>query len=104
MIFGCHGLHKLYIKFSDGVPGGAIEPLCPARDPSLCGVLTAAGSNVCANFQEFLTMLSPPKMPWIVKKNTNKNIAASSNGGLKPSANATPVASENCAQWEHALQ
>ncbi len=35
----------------------------PRPGPSLSGVLTAAGSNVCANFQEFLTMLTPPKMP-----------------------------------------
>ncbi len=58
------------IKFSDGVPGGAVEPLCRARVPASGGVLMAAGSNVCANFQEFLTMLSPPKM---VKKKENPN-------------------------------
>ncbi len=50
-----------HIKFSDGVPGGAVEPLCHARVPA--STLMAAGSNVCAHFQEFLTMLSPPKMP-----------------------------------------
>ncbi len=49
---------ELHIKFSDGVPGGAVEPLCHARVPSLSGVLTAACSNECASFQEFLTMLS----------------------------------------------
>ncbi len=40
----------------------------PRLGPSLSGVLTAAGSNMCANFQEFLTMLSPPKMPscWVL--------------------------------------
>ncbi len=32
----------------------------PRPGPSLCVVLMAADSNVCANFQEFLTMLSPP--------------------------------------------
>ncbi len=35
----------------------------PRPGPSLSGVLTATGSNVCANFQEFLTMLSPQKCP-----------------------------------------
>ncbi len=35
----------------------------PRPGPSLCGVLMAADSNVCEKCQEFLTMLSPPKMP-----------------------------------------
>ncbi len=30
------------------------------------------GSNVCAHFQEFLTMLSPPKMPRIASKSPKK--------------------------------
>ncbi len=38
------------------------EKTSVSRGPSLRGVLMAAGSNVCATFQEFLTMLSPPKM------------------------------------------
>ncbi len=45
------------------VPGGAVEPLCHARVPASSSILTATGSNVCANFQEFLTMLSLPKCP-----------------------------------------
>ncbi len=40
----------------------------PRLGPSLCHVLTAVGSNVCANFQEFLTMLSPQKCPDSPKK------------------------------------
>ncbi len=44
----------------------------PRPGPSLSGVLTAAGSNVCANFQEFLTMLSPQKCPDIQKNKLKK--------------------------------
>ncbi len=46
----------------------------PRPGPSLSGILTATGSNVCANFQEFLTMLSPPKMPPDSLKITKKRI------------------------------
>ncbi len=63
----------------------------PRPGPSLCGVLMAVGSNVCANFQEFLTMLSPPKTAWIVdkkkiknKKNPNENNRALRLSGLGP--------------------
>ncbi len=41
----------------------------PRPGPSLCGVRTPTDSNVCANFQEFLSMLRPPKVPgWLNKK------------------------------------
>ncbi len=40
----------------------------PRPGPSLCGVLMAADSNVCANFQEFLCMLRAPKPPKTLKK------------------------------------
>ncbi len=64
---------ELYIKFSNCVLGGAVEPLCHARGPSLCGVRTPTDSNVCANFQEFLSMLRPPKVPgWLNKKKKKK--------------------------------
>ncbi len=62
----------------------------PRPGPSLSGVLTAAGSNVCANFQEYLTMLSPPKMPGQSKKkkkkkkNPNENNRALCLSGLGP--------------------
>ncbi len=54
---------------------GRCRASVPRPGPSLSGVLTAAGSNVCANFQEFLTMLSPPKMPgYSIKKKKKKRI------------------------------
>ncbi len=40
----------------------------PRLGPSLSGVLTATGSNVCAYFQEFLDHVKPPKNARIVKK------------------------------------
>ncbi len=54
------------------VPGGAVEPLCharvqPQRRPNCPRV------PMCVqNFQEFLTMLSPPKMPRIASKSPKK--------------------------------
>ncbi len=36
--------------FSDGVPGGAVEPLCHAWFPASVALLMAAGSDVFANF------------------------------------------------------
>ncbi len=44
----------------------------PHPGPSLCGVLMAADSNVCANFQEFLSTLRPPKVPGRLKKKKKK--------------------------------
>ncbi len=44
----------------------------PHPGPSLCGVLMAADSNVCANFQEFLSTLRPPKVPGRLKKKIKK--------------------------------
>ncbi len=44
----------------------------PRPGPSLCGVLMAADSNVCANFQEFLSTLRPPKVPGRLKKKINR--------------------------------
>ncbi len=45
----------------------------PRPGPSLCGVRTPTDSNVCANFQEFLSMLRPPKVPgWLNKKKKKK--------------------------------
>ncbi len=45
----------------------------PRPGPSLCGVRTPTDSNVCANFQEFLSMLRPPKVPgWLNKKEKKK--------------------------------
>ncbi len=44
----------------------------PRPGPSLCGVLMAADSNVCANFQEFLSTLRPPKVPGRLKKKKNR--------------------------------
>ncbi len=77
---------ELHIKFSDGVPGGRAS--VPRPGPSLSGVLTAAGSNVCAKFQEFLTILSPPpKNARIVKKkkkNPNEINRALRLSGLGP--------------------
>ncbi len=61
-------MFELHIKFSDGVPGGRRRASVPRLGPSLSGVLNAASSNVCAHFQEFLTMLSPPKCPDSQKK------------------------------------
>ncbi len=46
----------------------------PHPGPSLCGVLMAADSNVCANFQEFLSTLRPPKVPGRLKKKKKKKI------------------------------
>jgi len=45
----------------------------PRPNTSLCGILMAADSNVCANFQEFLSMLRPQKSPGWRKKNKNNN-------------------------------
>ncbi len=65
----------------------------PRPGPSLSGVLTAAGSNVCAHFQEFLTMLKPPKNARIVKKkkkkkkNPKENNRALRLSGLGPNNN-----------------
>ncbi len=63
----------------------------PRPGPSLSGVLTAAASNVCAHFQEFLTMLSPQKCPDSQKKkkkkkkkNSNENNRALRLSGLGP--------------------
>ncbi len=93
--------------------------------PSLCGVRTPTDSNVCANFQEFLSMLRPPKVPgWLNKKKKKKkkkiiiilwksigpcallawalNIAASSDGGPKrqckrhPGGNKQPCPAGTC--------
>ncbi len=44
----------------------------PRPGPSLCGVLMAADSNVCANFQEFLSTLRPPKVTGRLKKKINR--------------------------------
>ncbi len=46
----------------------------PRPGPSLCGVLMAAVSNVCANFQEFSCMLRAPKPPKTLKKKKKKII------------------------------
>ncbi len=81
----------------------------PRPGPSLCGVLMAADSNVCANFQEFSCMLRAPKPPKTLKKKIiiiiiilrktrgpcallawALNIAASSDGGPKPSVQLPP--------------
>ncbi len=56
--------------------GGAVGASVPRLGPSLSGVLNAAGSNVCAHFQEFLTIVKPPKNARIVskkKKNPKEN-------------------------------
>ena len=76
---------------------------------SLCPALMAAGSNVCANFQEFSSMLRAPKAPETLEKKIIIiiiiiNIAASSDGGLKPSAQTPPRWHQvNCAQRAHAF-
>ncbi len=67
----------------------------PRPGPSLCGVLTPADSNVCANFQEFLSTLRPSKVPgWLNKK--NKNIARSSDGGPKRQCKRHPGGKKTC--------
>ncbi len=45
----------------------------PRLGPSLSGVLNAAGSNVCAHFQEVFDHVKPPKNARIVKKKKKKN-------------------------------
>ncbi len=44
----------------------------PCPGPSFCGILMAADSNVCANFQEFLSMLRPPKTFLLLNKTIHK--------------------------------
>ncbi len=66
-------MFELHIKFSDGVPGGAVEPLCHAWVPALSGVLNAAGSNVCAHFQEFFDHVKPPQKCPDSQKKTKKS-------------------------------
>ncbi len=101
----------------------------PRPGPSLCGVRTPTDSNVCANFQEFLSMLRPPKVPgWLNKKKKKKKKKKKNNNnpleinralrltGLGPkysckqrwwaqavSAIATPVASRKGTQRAHAF-
>ena len=43
----------------------------PRPGPSLCRLLKATDSKVCANFQEFLSMLRTPKAPTTLTKNLN---------------------------------
>ncbi len=46
----------------------------PLPGPRLCGVLMAADSNVCANFQEFSRVVKPHKNASIVKKKNPNEI------------------------------
>ncbi len=64
---------ELYIKFFKLCSRGRRRAPVPRPGPSLCGVRTPTDSNVCANFQEFLSMLRPPKVPgWLNKKKKKK--------------------------------
>ncbi len=86
---------ELFIKFSDGVPGGRCRASVPRPGPSLSGVLTARVpmcvqfSNVCAVFDH----VKPPKNARIVdknkikKKNPEENNRALRLSGLGPNNN-----------------
>ncbi len=64
---------ELHIKFSDGFPGGAVEPLChdpgsqPQRRPNCHGF-----QCVCKFSRDF-DHVKPPKNARIVKKTKKKN-------------------------------
>ncbi len=77
---------ELFIKFSDGVPGGAVEPLChagsqPQRRPN------CRGFQCVCKFSRVFDHVKPPKNARIVdKKKKKKKNPEENNRALRLSA------------------